>query len=155
MDSLYLLASTLLSNSQQFLPPPNFSAFSPKDDFYKANNNALLQLLFSPTSLVTKQHSYLLVLLDGLPNSLLPSSKEPACHCRRQKKHGFDPWSRKMPWGRAWQPTPVFLPGVSHGQRSLVAFRPQSHKEQAKLRWLTMHAQLAWHHDWSWYLLLT
>ena len=44
-DSLYLLASTLLSNSQQFLPSPNFSAFSPKDDFYKVNNNAFLQLL--------------------------------------------------------------------------------------------------------------
>ena len=33
--------------------------------------------------------------------------------CRRQ---GFDPWVGKMPWRRAWQPTPVFLPGESHGQ---------------------------------------
>ena len=31
----------------------------------------------------------------------------------------FDPWVRKIPWRRAWQPTPVFLPGESHGQRSL------------------------------------
>ena len=29
---------------------------------------------------------------------------------------GFDPWVRKIPWRRAWQPTPVFLPGKSHGQ---------------------------------------
>ena len=33
---------------------------------------------------------------------------------------GFDPWVRKIPWRREWPPTPVFLPGESHGQRSLV-----------------------------------
>ena len=32
----------------------------------------------------------------------------------------FDPWARKVPWRRKWQLTPVFLPGVSHGQKSLV-----------------------------------
>jgi len=32
---------------------------------------------------------------------------------------GLDPWVRKIPWRRAWQPTPVFLPGECHGQRSL------------------------------------
>ena len=37
----------------------------------------------------------------------------------------FDPWVRKIPWKRAWQPTPVFLPGESHGQRSLVGYSPQ------------------------------
>ena len=39
------------------------------------------------------------------------SSKEPACQCGRHKRHGFDPRVRKIPWRRAWQPTPVFLPG--------------------------------------------
>ena len=34
-------------------------------------------------------------------------------------RRGFDPWGRKILWRRAWQPTPVFLPGESHGQRSL------------------------------------
>ena len=34
-------------------------------------------------------------------------------------KRGFDPWVRKISWRRAWQPTPVFLPGESSGQRSL------------------------------------
>ena len=33
---------------------------------------------------------------------------------------GFDPWVRKIPWRREWLPTPVFLPGESHRQRSLV-----------------------------------
>ena len=37
---------------------------------------------------------------------------------------GFDPWDGKIPWRRAWQPTPVFLPGESHGQRSLVGYSP-------------------------------
>ena len=57
------------------------------------------------------------------------SSKEPACQCRRRKKPGFDPWVGKMPWRRAWQPTPVFLPGESHGQRSLVGCSPWGHEE--------------------------
>ena len=37
---------------------------------------------------------------------------------------GFDPWVRKIPWRRAWQPTPVLLPGESHGQRSLAGCSP-------------------------------
>ena len=36
--------------------------------------------------------------------------------------------SSPMPWRRAWQPTPVFLPGESHGQRSLVGYSPWGHK---------------------------
>ena len=36
---------------------------------------------------------------------------------------------RKIPWRRKWQPTPVFLPGKSHGQRSLVGYSPWGHKE--------------------------
>ena len=37
----------------------------------------------------------------------------------------FNPWIGKTPWRRAWQPTPVFLPRESHGQRSLVGYSPQ------------------------------
>ena len=40
----------------------------------------------------------------------------------------FDPWVRKIPWGRKWQPTPVFLPGKSHGQRSLAGYNLWGHK---------------------------
>ena len=36
----------------------------------------------------------------------------------------FNPWVRKIPWREAWQPTPVFLPGESHGQRSLAGYSP-------------------------------
>ena len=52
------------------------------------------------------------------------SGKEPACQRKRQKRPRFHPWVAKIPWRRAWQPTPVFLPGESHGQRSLVGYSP-------------------------------
>ena len=56
------------------------------------------------------------------------SSKEAVCQCRRLKRHEFDPWVRKIPWRRAWQPTAVFLPGESQGQRALVGCSPEGHK---------------------------
>ena len=55
--------------------------------------------------------------LPGLPLWLTES----ACQCRRCR---FDPWARKVLWRRNWQPTPVFLPGKSHGQRNLVSYSP-------------------------------
>ena len=42
---------------------------------------------------------------------------------------GFDLWVGKIPWSRKWQPTPVFSPGESHGQRSLEGYSPWGHKE--------------------------
>ena len=48
--------------------------------------------------------------------------KESSCQCRR---HRFDPWVRKILWRRKWQPTPVFLPGKSQGQRSLAGYSPR------------------------------
>jgi len=41
----------------------------------------------------------------------------------------FDPWVGKIPWRRKWQPTPVFLPGKSHGQRTLVGYSSWGCKE--------------------------
>ena len=52
-------------------------------------------------------------------NTYISPGKEPACQCRRQKRHRFNLWFVKIPWRRAWQPTPVFLPEEYHGQRSL------------------------------------
>ena len=46
-----------------------------------------------------------------------------ACKCGRPV---FDRWVRKIPWRRKWQPTPVFLPGKSHGWRSLIGYSPRS-----------------------------
>ena len=47
---------------------------------------------------------------------------------------GFNPWVGKISWRRKWQPTPVLLPGKSHGQRSLVGCSPWGHKSQTWLR---------------------
>ena len=47
--------------------------------------------------------------------------KESACQCRKPE---FDPWIRKIRCRRKWQPTLVFLPGKSHGQRSLGGYSP-------------------------------
>ena len=64
----------------------------------------------------------------GLPWWL--SGKESACNVGDLGWiPGSDPWVWKIPWRRAWQPTPVFLSGESHGQRSLVGCSPWGHKE--------------------------
>ena len=55
--------------------------------------------------------------------------KEPTCQCRRHKRLRFYPRVRRIPWRRAWQPTPVFLPGESHEQRSLAVYSPCGCKE--------------------------
>ena len=52
------------------------------------------------------------------------SAKESTCQCRRCRRLWFDPWVRKIPWKRECQPIPVFLPGKSHRQRSLVGYSP-------------------------------
>ena len=44
-------------------------------------------------------------------------------------RRGFDPWVRKISWRRAWQSTLLFLPGKSHGQRSLASYSPLACKE--------------------------
>ena len=65
--------------------------------------------------------------LEGSPGG--SSGKQPACQCRRHSRLGFVLWVRKIPWRRKWQPTPVFLPGEFHRQKSLVDFSPWDHKE--------------------------
>ena len=50
--------------------------------------------------------------------SRVGSGKEPACQRRRYRSCGLDPRGRKILWSKKWQPTPVVLPGKSHGQRS-------------------------------------
>ena len=57
------------------------------------------------------------------------SGKESTCQCRRHRRRRFSPWVEKIPWSRKWQPTPVFLPGKLHGQRSLVGYSPWGRKE--------------------------
>ena len=62
----------------------------------------------------------------------------------RSRVVGFDPWVRKIPCRRKWQPTPVFLVGESHGQRSLVGYSPEGCKESDTTEWQGTHA-----HGWG------
>ena len=82
---------------------------------------------------------------------------------RRHKRRRFDPWVWKMPWRKKWQPNPVFLPGKSHRQRSLVGYGPRGRKESDTTEWLHFHF-LSWfcnpipghisreHHNLKWYM---
>ena len=63
----------------------------------------------------------------GFPGSA--SGKEFVCQCKRHKRCWFNPWVWKIPWRKAGQPIPIFLPGESHGQRSLAGYSPCGHKE--------------------------
>ena len=63
----------------------------------------------------------------GFPDGT--GGKKPTCQCRRCKRLGFNPWVGKIPWRRAWQLTPVFLPGESHGQRTLAGYSPWGRKK--------------------------
>ena len=83
-----------------------------------------VQLLQVPGKLATKQSmgTRSFFSISG-QNSYFPN-------CLKCRRPGFDPWVGKIPWRRAWQPTPVFLPGESHGQRSLVGYSLWGHKSR-------------------------
>ena len=76
-------------------------------------------------------------ILVGLPRWL--SGKEFGCHCRRCR---FNPCVGKIPWKGKWLPTPVFLPGKTHGERSLAGYTPQGFKESDTTEWLNHHHPL-------------
>ena len=68
--------------------------------------------------------------------------KNPPTNVGRCKMHGFDPRVGKIPWRRAQQPTPVFLPGESHGQRSLMGYIPWGYRESDMTKVASTHACL-------------
>ena len=57
--------------------------------------------------------------------------------CLQCGRPEFNPWVGKISWRRKWQPTPVFLPGKCHGQRSLVGYSPWGRKESDTTEWLS------------------
>ena len=68
--------------------------------------------------------------------------KRSTCQCRKCKRHEFNPWVRKIPWGRKWQPTPVFLPRESHGQRSLSGYSLWRRKESDTTEQLSTYTHM-------------
>ena len=61
-------------------------------------------------------------------SQVVPVAENPPANARGNGR-GLSPWARKTPWGRAWQPIPVFWPGAFHGQRSPAGYSPFSRKE--------------------------
>ena len=84
------------------------------------------RLSLSPFPFFIGQWWWLCVCAEDRGSPWWLSCKESTCRCRRRR---FDLQVRKIPWRRKWQPTSVFLPEESHGQRSLVGYRPWGRKE--------------------------
>ena len=77
----------------------------------------------------------------GLSRASLVAQQQRIClQCKSRRKLGFYSWVRKIPWRRAWQPTPVFLPAESHGQSSLVGYSRGVAMSRTRLKWLSTHA---------------
>ena len=72
----------------------------------------------------------------GFPGGV--SGEDPGCRCGRAEAQ-VQSWVGRIPWSRAWQPTPGFLPGESQGQRSLVGYSPWGHME-LDMTEVTLHA---------------
>ena len=88
-----------------------------------------------------KEYTWLLRWLRG---------KESLCLCRR---HGFDPWVGRIPWRRKWQPIPVFLPGESHGQMSLMGYSPWDRsqtRQSTHALWYSPNILRIWTRDNCW-----
>ena len=77
--------------------------------------------------------------LGGEASLVAQRSKSVCLQCGRP---GFDPWVWKIPWRGKWQPTSVFLPGESHGWRSLVGYSPWGCKESDTTERLHFHFEL-------------
>ena len=78
-------------------------------------------------------HTYSMSYRGFLDGSVV---KESACQYGRCRSCQFNLWAGKIPWRRAWQPTPIFLHGDPHGQRNLVGYSPLGRKESD----MTKHA---------------
>ena len=98
-----------------------------RGDFYGSTSGILPSTHNSPISVgvqsptLLKKCVSLKMRINCRASLMAQVVKNLACQYGRPS---FDPWVGKIPWRRAWQPTPVFLAGDSHGQRSLVGYRP-------------------------------
>ena len=100
--------------------------------FVKTRNDKLIKLSY--LSFVISSNLLLRCMLDFLGF--------PGGSCLQCRRPGFSSWIGKIPWKRAWQPTPVFLPGESHGQRNLAGYSPWGCKELDMTERLSTHTCL-------------
>ena len=123
-----------ISNTVPMLPSENYSGICPPKwkCWVIKYEHCLISLVWSP-----KFYSCVPFSLEKL---LMAQWWRIHLQCRRHGRRGLDPWVGKIPWRRKWQPTPVLLPGESHGQRSLVGYSVSSCKKSD----MTEHACM-WH----------
>ena len=144
------LASPALAGRFFTTGPPGKPSgiFATTRDCFSINNrqNFRTAILFLVTSLILVIHDNATHLRSThhvfhvSPKGPLGLRRLSVClHCRRP---GFDPWVGKIPWRRKWHPTPVLLPGKSHGWKSLVGYSPWSHKESNTTERLHFHFSL-------------
>ena len=77
--------------------------------------------------------------MPHLPRSGFPDGSEVKASACNVGDLSSIPGSGRFPWRKKWQPTPVFLPGESHGQRSLMGYSPRGHKESDTTERLHFH----------------
>ena len=121
-QSLNVCSETHLPSSSQGLLPLYSLLFLLQDQGYMLDS----AWKYSLKSLLLKQRKYLQAYLPSpqvyLQTWLLVVNSLPIN--AGDTRHRLDPWVGKIPWRRAWQPTPVFLPAEPHGQRSLAGCSP-------------------------------
>ena len=130
--------SVLLSSPHSSLPPPAPCPFL-------LYTFLLFYYFFTPSHFCFPilfcfgQLGMLLIILQ--PQSLLPEGASLVAQMVKNfqyRRCEFDPWVGKIPWRREWLPTPVFLPGESHGQRSLVGYSPRGHRQLDRTEQLSL-----------------
>ena len=135
MATLYL--QTEFEATQKQVPPPPRKKI--KNSIYNPCNHKLKQWLQISTwnsgILILPPFGMSCTLLLGFPDGSVV--KNPSVIAGKCRRWGFNPWVGKISWRRKWQPTLVFLPGESHGQRSLEGYSPQRHKGLSD--WAHMH----------------
>ena len=112
-----------------------FQVYSSVNQLY-INSSTLFQILSPGRPLQsTEQSSCAIqqVLLRYLFYVGFPGVSDGKRICLQCRRPGFDPWVRTIPWKKEWQPAPIFLPGESHGLRSLMGCSPGVTKSQTQL----------------------
>ena len=98
--------------------------FTPSSSFFKLSS----AVSFVSQSLRSGWHAYLYCSIYTVRIPRWSPRKESTRPCRRIKRCEFDHWVTKIPSNRKWHPTPVFLPGKFHAQRSLTGYSPWGHR---------------------------
>ena len=128
-QKLYVLEGQkyLLSGLRQkkFAGPCPTSSVVPSLTFFQTRLSLkLLNFLHHWPKLISIWASQVVLVVKNPPTNAELVVKNPPTNAGDVRGCGFDSWLEKIPWRKAWQPTPVFFPGKSHRQRSLVDYSP-------------------------------